>query len=180
MRPRPGLVGRRPQVRSAKAAVAFIGLNPSRWEPGLTASPSRSVTKEGSSALRLAHYQAANVARQHEPGLAAHYWVPMVGWLSPFDSNLRLVYPLHVPSFPQVPSAEPNQLLGSRHGIAATPWAERASEGGLWVGVTDHFRHRLVDQRVVGDDIENVAPAERSIERSLDAEQTCLGGVSGD
>ena len=29
------------QLRSAKAAAAFIGLNPSNWESGLTASPSR-------------------------------------------------------------------------------------------------------------------------------------------
>jgi transposase len=66
------------QLRSAKAAAAFIGLNPSNWEPGLTASPSRPITKEGPPALRLAYYQAANVARQHDPGLAAHYRMLMV------------------------------------------------------------------------------------------------------
>jgi Transposase IS116/IS110/IS902 family len=43
------------QLRSAKAAAGFIGLNPSNWELGLTASPSRPVTKEGSRALCLAY-----------------------------------------------------------------------------------------------------------------------------
>jgi transposase len=58
---------------TAKAAAAFIGLNPSNWESGLSASPSRPITKEGPPALRLAYYQAANVARRHDPGLAFHY-----------------------------------------------------------------------------------------------------------
>jgi len=60
-------------LRSAKAAGAFIGLNPSNWESGLSASPSRSITKEGPAAMRLAYYQAANVARRRDPQLAAHY-----------------------------------------------------------------------------------------------------------
>ncbi len=58
---------------SAKAAAAFIGLAPSNWESGLAASPSRPITKEGPPELRLAYYQAANVARRHDPELAAHY-----------------------------------------------------------------------------------------------------------
>jgi transposase len=66
------------QLRSAKAAAAFIGLNPSNWESGLTASPSRPITKEGPPALRLAYYNAANVARRHDPALAAHYRMLMV------------------------------------------------------------------------------------------------------
>lgn len=60
-------------LRSAKAAGAFVGLNPSNWESGLSASPSRSITKEGPSVMRLAYYQAANVARRQDPQLAAHY-----------------------------------------------------------------------------------------------------------
>ncbi len=60
-------------LRSAKAAGAFIGLNPSNWESGLSASPSRSITKEGPPVMRLAYYQAANVARRQDPQLAAHY-----------------------------------------------------------------------------------------------------------
>ena len=60
-------------LRSAKAAGAFIGLNPSNWESGLSASPSRSITKEGPAAMRLAYYQAANIARRRDPHLAAHY-----------------------------------------------------------------------------------------------------------
>ena len=66
------------QLPSAKAAAAFVGLNPSNWESGLSAAPSRKITKEGPAALRLAYYQAANVARRHDPGLAAHYRKLMV------------------------------------------------------------------------------------------------------
>ncbi|KAA0235914.1 MAG: IS110 family transposase [Actinobacteria bacterium] len=60
-------------LRSAKAAGAFVGLNPSNWESGLSASPSRSITKEGPAEMRLVYYQAANVARRRDPQLAAHY-----------------------------------------------------------------------------------------------------------
>jgi transposase len=58
---------------SAKAAAAFVGLNPSNWESGLCASPSRPVTKQGPAELRLVYYQAANVARRHDPELADFY-----------------------------------------------------------------------------------------------------------
>jgi hypothetical protein len=58
---------------TAKAAAAFVGLNPSNWESGLTASPSRAMTKTGPAELRLAYYQAANVARRHDPELANFY-----------------------------------------------------------------------------------------------------------
>ena len=50
-----------------------MGLNPSNWESGLNEAPSRPITKEGPPALRLAYYQAANVARRRDPALAAHY-----------------------------------------------------------------------------------------------------------
>jgi transposase len=63
---------------SAKAAASFVGLNPSNWESGLSASPSRPITKEGPPELRLAFYQGANVARCHDPALAAHYHRLMV------------------------------------------------------------------------------------------------------
>jgi transposase len=66
------------ELSSPKQAAAFIGLNPSNWESGLSASPSRPITKEGPPALRLAYYQAANVARRHDPALAAHYRKLMV------------------------------------------------------------------------------------------------------
>lgn len=61
------------QFRTSKQAVAFVGLNPSNWESGLMVSPSRPITKEGPPELRLAFYQAANVARQFDPQLAAFY-----------------------------------------------------------------------------------------------------------
>jgi len=66
------------QFPSAKHAAAYVGLNPSNWESGLMASPSRPITKEGPPELRLAFYQAANVARRHDPQLAAFYWRLMV------------------------------------------------------------------------------------------------------
>jgi hypothetical protein len=53
--------------------AAFVGLNPSNWESGLMAAPSRPITKEGPPELRLALYQAANVARRRDPQLAAFY-----------------------------------------------------------------------------------------------------------
>ena len=61
------------QFPTAKHAAAFVGLNPSRWESGLSTSRLRHITKEGPPALRLAYYQAANVARRHDPQLAEHY-----------------------------------------------------------------------------------------------------------
>lgn len=61
------------QFPTAKAAVAHTGLNPSMWSSGLTESPSRRITKQGPAELRLALYQAANVARRHDPEVADHY-----------------------------------------------------------------------------------------------------------
>jgi len=61
------------QFESAKQAQAYVGLNPSNWSSGQTASPSRGITKEGPSVLRLAFYQAANVARTRDPQLAEFY-----------------------------------------------------------------------------------------------------------
>jgi len=60
-------------LHSAKAATAHAGLNPSMWSSGLTESPSRRITKQGPAELRLALYQAANVARRRDPQLAQHY-----------------------------------------------------------------------------------------------------------
>jgi transposase len=57
----------------AKAAQSFVGLNPSNWSSGQMESPSRAITKEGPPVLRLAFYQAANVARTHDPQLAEFY-----------------------------------------------------------------------------------------------------------
>jgi transposase len=68
-----GWWGEATQFPTAKAAVAHTGLNPSTWSSGLTKSPSRRITKQGPAELRLALYQAANVARRHDPQLAGHY-----------------------------------------------------------------------------------------------------------
>lgn len=50
------------QFTSGKQAAAFVGLNPSNWESGLMAAPSRPITKEGPPELRLASY-----SRQRRP-----------------------------------------------------------------------------------------------------------------
>ena len=61
------------QFSVAKEAQAYVGLNPSNWSSGLTNQPSRAITKEGPEELRLAFYQAANVARSLDPQLAGFY-----------------------------------------------------------------------------------------------------------
>jgi transposase len=66
------------QFPGPKEAAAFVGLNPSNWESGLMASPSRPITKEGPPELRLVFYQAANIARRHDPQLAVFYHRLMV------------------------------------------------------------------------------------------------------
>jgi transposase len=63
---------------TAKQAQAYVGLNPSNWSSGQMSSPSRAIAKEGPSVLRLAFYQAANVARSHDPQLADFYHRLMV------------------------------------------------------------------------------------------------------
>lgn len=68
-----GWLGDAGQFDTGKQAAAFVGLNPSNWESGLMAAPSRPITKEGPPELRLAFYQAANVARRRDPELAACY-----------------------------------------------------------------------------------------------------------
>jgi transposase len=61
------------QFPTSKAAVAHTGLNPSMWSSGQSEAPSRRITKQGPAELRLALYQAANVARRRDPQLAEHY-----------------------------------------------------------------------------------------------------------
>ncbi len=61
------------QFETAKQAQAYVGLNPSNWASGQMDSPSRAITKEGPPVLRLAYYQAANVARTRDPQLAEFY-----------------------------------------------------------------------------------------------------------
>jgi transposase len=57
----------------AKEAQSFVGLNPSNWSSGQMEAPSRAITKEGPGVLRLAFYQAGNVARTVDPQLADFY-----------------------------------------------------------------------------------------------------------
>jgi transposase len=57
----------------AKEAQSFVGLNPSNWSSGQMEAPSRAITKEGPGVLRLAFYQAGNVARSVDPQFAEFY-----------------------------------------------------------------------------------------------------------
>ena len=61
------------QFDDAKQAQSFVGLNPSNWSSGQMTAPSRAITKEGPAVLRLAFYQAGNVARTVDPQLAEFY-----------------------------------------------------------------------------------------------------------
>ncbi|MBA3288254.1 MAG: IS110 family transposase [Acidimicrobiia bacterium] len=61
------------QFSDAKQAQSFVGLNPSNWSSGQMEAPSRAITKEGPGVLRLAFYQAGNVARTVDPQLAEFY-----------------------------------------------------------------------------------------------------------
>jgi len=63
---------------SAKEAACYTGLVPSNWPSGPVVQPSRAITKEGPAVLRLACYQAANVARAVDPQLAGLYYRLMV------------------------------------------------------------------------------------------------------
>lgn len=63
---------------TAKAAASYVGMSPSTWSSGTVNQPSRSITKEGPAVLRLAFYQAANVARSLDPQLSAFYQRLMV------------------------------------------------------------------------------------------------------
>jgi hypothetical protein len=114
------------QLLDAKAAAVFIGLNPSNWESGLSASPSRPITKEGPPALRLAYYQAANVARRHDPGLAFHYRKLVIdrrhkhthlGQLrgGPQTGRPHLGGAAHQPALPAPRSRRRTDRLGHRH-----------------------------------------------------------------
>jgi transposase len=58
---------------SAKQAAAYVGLTPSTWSSGTVHQPRRAISKEGPALLRLAFYQAGNVARSLDPQLAAFY-----------------------------------------------------------------------------------------------------------
>jgi transposase len=63
---------------TAKDAASYVGITPSNWSSGTVIQPSRAISKEGPPVLRLAFYQTANVARGHDPQLAAFYHRLMV------------------------------------------------------------------------------------------------------
>jgi transposase len=128
------------QLPSAKAAASFVGLNPSNWESGLSASPSRPITKEGPPALRLAYYQAANVARRHDPALAAHYRKLMVERRhNHISANCAVARKLACRTWAVLQSGEPYQLRDL--GGEAIDWAT-ATEIAASLAVPDDVRRR--------------------------------------
>jgi Transposase IS116/IS110/IS902 family len=63
---------------AAKHAASYVGLTPSTWSSGTVHQPHWAISKEGPAVLRLAFYQAGNVARGLNPQLAAFYRQLMV------------------------------------------------------------------------------------------------------
>lgn len=61
------------QFRSAKALVAYAGIDPKVKQSGKGLKHNTRLTKRGSPFLRQALFQAAAVARQHDPELMAYY-----------------------------------------------------------------------------------------------------------
>jgi transposase len=57
----------------AKQLIAFIGLDPKVRQSGKVLNRNTRLTKRGAPELRRALFLAANVARQHDPELAAYY-----------------------------------------------------------------------------------------------------------
>jgi transposase len=64
---------------NAKQACSYVGMTPSNWSSGTVDHAGRAITKEGPAVLRLAFYQAANIARGLDPQLAEFYYRLMVG-----------------------------------------------------------------------------------------------------
>jgi transposase len=64
---------------NAKQVCSYVGMTPSNWSSGNTVDHGgRAITKEGPAVLRLAFYQAANIARTLDPQLAEFYYRLMV------------------------------------------------------------------------------------------------------
>ena len=68
-----GVVGNREPSSVGQGGRRVRGSQPVQLGVGLSASPSRPITKQGPAELRLAYYQAANIARRHDPELADFY-----------------------------------------------------------------------------------------------------------
>jgi transposase len=59
---------------NSKQVCSYVGMTPSNWSSGTVDHSGRAITKEGPAVLRLAFYQAANVARGLDPQLAEFYY----------------------------------------------------------------------------------------------------------
>jgi transposase len=128
------------QFDDAKAAQSFVGLNPSNWSSGQMESPSRAITKEGPPVLRLAFYQAANVARAHDPQLAEFYRRLMVerGHCHT-KANCAVARKLVARTWATITSGTPYQLRD----LDGTPVTRRrATELAAALAVPDDVRRR--------------------------------------
>jgi transposase len=124
----------------AKEAQAMVGLNPSNWASGKMSSPSRAITKEGPAVLRLAFYQAANVARTIDPQLADFYRRLMVqrGHCHT-QSNVAVARKLVARTWATLTSGSPYQLR-DLDGRAVTRREAKALAADL--AVPDEVRRR--------------------------------------
>lgn len=128
------------QFDTAKQAQSFTGLNPSNWSSGQMESPSRAITKEGPPVLRLAFYQAANVARNHDPQLAEFYRRLMVerGHCHT-KANCALARKLVARTWATITSGTPYQLRD----LDETPLTRRqATSRAAELAVPDDVRRR--------------------------------------
>jgi len=73
-----GFLGDGTGFANGKQAASYVGMTPSNWSSGTVDHSGRAITKEGPAVLRLAFYQAANVARGLDPQLAEFYCRLMV------------------------------------------------------------------------------------------------------
>jgi transposase len=73
-----GFIGNATAFACPRQVCSYVGLTPSNWSSGTVTQSGRAITKEGPPVLRLAFYQAANVARGLDPQLAEFYHRLMV------------------------------------------------------------------------------------------------------
>jgi transposase len=66
-------IGTIERFSSPEALVAYAGLDPKVRQSGTSLHHNAAITKRGSNTLRTALFQAASIARQHDPELKAYY-----------------------------------------------------------------------------------------------------------
>jgi hypothetical protein len=85
------------------------GSQPVQLGIGAVASPSRPITKQGPAELRLAYYQAANIARRHDPELADFYWRLIVNRNNHIKANTAVARKLACRAWAVLQTGQPYQ-----------------------------------------------------------------------